>query len=92
MKEKIIKFLAKSIVIKSLTIIIMVILTIFTCQISYDDTATYLWQRNYSLIRIPSNYTIFCIPFSADSSDVHIKGYMINAYGKLYVVNKTSSK
>jgi hypothetical protein len=86
------KFLAKSIVIKSLTILIMFIVTIFTCQISYDDAVTYLWQRNYSVIDIPDNCTIFCIPFSADSSNVHIKGYMINAYGKLYIVNKTSSK
>ena len=79
-------------------IILMLIfgVTFFSCQIDKDDVVTYLWQRNYSLIDVqkPALCNWFYIPFVADSGNdgtVHIKGHMINAYGEIFIVNKTRS-
>jgi len=96
--KRTLKFLAKPIIIISAIIGSFLLLTAMTCQVSYDDTVTYLWQRDYSLIDIKqSKYcTSLYMPFVADSGNagetVHIKAYMVNVYGKLYIVNKTRSK
>lgn len=73
------------------SLILITIVSIFYCIIDSDDVVTYLWQRNYSGIKIENSVGLI-IPFEADSgthAEVRVKGNMINLFGNNFIINKT---
>ena len=80
-------FIQKPISIIAFMMLLLGIATYSNCQINKDESITYLYDRGYSKIDIKA-YTMFYIPFTADSGsrgEVHIKGNIINIFGKIYL-------
>ena len=74
----------------SVIISVMMFVTLFCCNIRLQNAKSFLEQKHYSNISIKNR--IFIASFNADSgSHIHIEGYIINAYCKLYTIDTTIS-